>query len=126
MKILTMSAATVILAASTAFGQQGAVRPIQSQSEAASTIKDLTSPEQAWAQSCRQMASIYREMAVPAESDTLQIREMKRQYERLAESAKSAAGAAEKMAADRALLSGTRANSFTAVTRNLNTGLFTR
>ena len=125
MKKLTMSVATVIITASAAFGQQGVFAPMPPQSEAASTIKDLTSHEQAWAQSCRQMAAIYREMAVAAESDTPQVSEMKRQYERLAESAEKAAGAAEKLAADYARLSGTQVND-PGVTRNLNTGLFTR
>jgi prephenate dehydratase len=78
-------------------------RPISvstlTQSEAESLIKDLASHEEAWEQTCRNLAAIYREMAALSESDSAAVRELKRQYERLAESEeRAAATAAERMA----------------------------
>lgn len=125
-RVLTVPAALLAFAAMPVFGQEAAAGPARSERGAASTIRDLTSQEQAWAQSCRQMAAIYREMAAPAESDSVQVREMKHQYERLAQTSENAAVVAEKMAADHARLSATQLYSAQAVTRNLNTGLFTR
>jgi prephenate dehydratase len=75
------------------------------QSEAESLIKDLASHEEAWEQSCRRIAAIYREMAALSESDSAAVRELKRQYQRLAESEEqAAAAAAERMGMYRARL----------------------
>jgi prephenate dehydratase len=75
------------------------------QSEAESPLKDLASHEEAWEQSCRHIAAIYREMAVISEADSTVVRELKRQYERLAEhEEKAAAAAAERIATYRARL----------------------
>jgi prephenate dehydratase len=130
-RVLTTPAVALVFAVTGAFGQDAAVRSAQSPVEMASTIKDLTSQEQAWAQSCRRIAAIYRGMAVPSESDPAQVREMKRQYTLLADSQESAAVAAEKMAADHARLLAiqapdTETSNTSTVPRNLNTGLFTR
>jgi len=75
------------------------------QSEAESPLKDLASHEEAWEQSCRHIAAIYREMAVISEADSTAVRKLKRQYERLAEhEEKAAAAAAERIATYRARL----------------------
>jgi len=75
------------------------------QSEAVSLIKDLASHEEAWEQSCRRIAAIYREMAIPLDSDSAALSELKRHYERLAEHEEEAAAtAAERMATYRAKL----------------------
>jgi prephenate dehydratase len=80
--------------------------PTLTQSEAESLLKDLASHEEAWEQSCRHIAAIYREMAVISEADSTAVRELKRQYERLAEhEEKAAAMAVEKIATYRARLS---------------------
>jgi hypothetical protein len=79
--------------------------PTLTQSEAVSLIKDLASHEEAWEQSCRRIAAIYREMAVPVEADSAALRELKHHYERLAEDEeRAAATAAERMAAYHAKL----------------------
>ena len=75
------------------------------QGEAESLLKDLASHEEAWEESCRHIAAIYREMAVISEADSTVVRELKRQYERLAEhEEKAAAMAVEKIATYRARL----------------------
>jgi hypothetical protein len=66
--------------------------------------RDLISEEQALEQSRRSIAAIYREMAVPRESDSAQVREQKHQYERLAENEEKAALAAKKLVAYHARL----------------------
>jgi len=84
-------------------------RPISMQSltrgEAESLLKDLASHEEAWEQSCRRVAAIYREISALSESDSTAVRELKRQYERLADNEeRSAATAAERIAMYRARL----------------------
>lgn len=71
-------------------------KPVQTGAE--SLNKELIAQEEALAQSHRGMAAIYREMAVPAESDAAPIRDLKRQYARLAENEEKAALAAQKLA----------------------------
>ena len=73
--------------------------PKLSPSEAKALVKELASQEQELEQSCRHIASIYREMAAPSPSDSPSTRELKRQYERLAENEDRAAAAAKKLAA---------------------------
>jgi hypothetical protein len=73
---------------------------------AESLVKDLASQARAWEQSCRQLAAIYREMAVPSESDSPSARELKLQYQRLAENQDRAAAAAGKMASYHTQLAG--------------------
>jgi DNA-binding transcriptional regulator YbjK len=80
------------------------VKNLASPSGAESLIKDLASQFQAWEQSHRSNAAIYREMAVSAESDSDSTRELKRQYARLAENEETAALAVEKLAANHAKL----------------------
>lgn len=120
LRMLTLPVVALVLAAGAARGAG------EAPAVPASTISDLTSQEQAWAQACRRVAAIYREMAVPADSDSPQIREMKRQYGLLADSEESAAVAAEKMAADHLRLLNEQAYRSSGFTRNINTGLFTR
>jgi septal ring factor EnvC (AmiA/AmiB activator) len=78
--------------------------PKPAQSEAESLVKELASHEQAVQQSCRRIAAIYREMAVPSESDSAAVRKLKRQYERFAENEEKAAATAQRMAAYHARL----------------------
>src|SRR5580700_4755598 len=73
------------------------------QSEAVSLIKDLASHEEAWEQSCRRIAAIYREMAVATEADA------------------AAATAAERMATYRAKLTALMRHS-PDTTKHVNLG----
>ena len=123
LRMLTLPVVGLALAAGAA---RGGNETTAAPAAAQSAISDLTSHEQAWAQACRRVAAIYREMAAPAESDSPQIREMKRQYALLADSEESAAVAAEKMAADHLRLLNEQAFRSSSLTRNINTGLFTR
>jgi hypothetical protein len=75
-----------------------ASEPKLTQSEAEFLVMDLASQEEALEQSCHRIAAIYREMAVPAESDSSSLRQLKHQYEHLAENEDRAASAAKRMA----------------------------
>ena len=98
------------------------------QSEAVSLIKDLASHEEAWEQSCRRLAVIYREMAITLDSDSAALRELKRHYERLAEhEEKAAATAAERMGTYKARLTAlTRHSPDTAKHVNLGDSAYRR
>jgi prephenate dehydratase len=68
------------------------------------TFKALASEEEALEQSSHRIAVIYREMAVPSESDLASARELKSHYQRLAEEEERAASVAKRMAAYHARL----------------------
>jgi hypothetical protein len=108
-KILTISLVALFFAVLTAVSrEQVSGKPaesvVQAQTQTQSMIQSLTAQEYAWADSCRRIAPISRQMAARSDSDSASVRELKRQYGLLADNEEKAADAAEKMADEHARL----------------------